>query len=159
MAKKKSSKKKVVVSNSERVGYAISDAVYKRARKTVGMTNDQIASYRTEELLVKALNGMHSKSNPDAKVKSVEVPEQPRVEDKMPDKIEFESRLEAMSMQNRVQFDEQNLQLELRKINRRFDTQKPVRIVADKSNKPVSGKDEKHRMAKFLVTKYTVYYK
>lgn len=159
MAKKRSSKKKIIISNSERVGFSISDAVYNRARKTIGMINEQIAAYSNEASLVAALNRMHSKSNPEAKVKSVEVPVVARVEDKLPDELKFESKLEAMSMCNRVQFDENNLQLELRKINRKYGSHKPVRIVADKLNKPVNSTDKKNRMAKYLITTFTVYYK
>ncbi|KKN04867.1 hypothetical protein LCGC14_1092950 [marine sediment metagenome] len=159
MAKKKTSRTKVKVSNSERVGFAISDEVYKRARRTIGMRNEQIAAYGSEVSLVAAMNRMHPKSNPEARVKAVEVPEQPRVEDNMPDKIEFESKMEARSMANRTHFDEQNLQAELRKINRQYDTHDPVRIVTDKSFKPINGKDKKGRSEKQLITKYTVYYK
>ena len=138
---------------------SVAETVYNRARKVVGLTDDQIANYPDEGSLVKALNAMHPKSNPDAKVKAVKTPEQPRVEDKMPDKIVFESKMEARAMANRIHFDEQNLQLELRKINRQFDTHDPVRIVMDKSFKPVNGKDKKGRSEKQLITKFTVYYK
>ncbi len=60
---------------------------------------------------------------------------------------------------NRASFDNNTLQAEMRKINRKYGTQKPVRITTDQACKAVDDKDERGISVKYLITHYVVYYK
>ena len=94
---------------------------------------------------------MHSKSDPDARIKEGKPPVHPKFEENMPDSFTLESVIEAKFVQkNRSQFDESNLQAFLRNINRRYGAQKPVRIVKD-----ISFVAKKYE----LVTKFTIFFK
>ena len=140
-------KNKVNPSLSVRYG----EDLYKRASKKIGMTDAMIASYPDADALLKACNGMHSKSNPDARIKEGVPPVGVKFEEDRPDVMTLESILKAAFVQqNRGMFDETNLQSFLRNVNRRYGAQKPLRIVKDMSLVAV-----KHE----LVTKYTIYFK
>lgn len=131
-----------------------------RAKKKVGLTDVQIATYRTPELLKKFLDGVSPKTNPDARPKISKPAKPKQFDENRPDKFEFESRMEAKFLtMNRPQFDEATLQQELRKINRRYGAQKPVRILKDVNCKPVKGKNKDKQTANMLVTKFTVFMK
>jgi hypothetical protein len=70
----------------------------------------------------------------------------------MPDKFEFESRMEYKPMMgNRPQFDEQNLQAELRRIRRRYGNVEPVKVVKTATFTPVKGINEDRLAARTLV--------
>ena len=100
-----------------------------RAKK-VGLTQEQIETYPTAADLLDALNAMSPKTNPDIKVQPATDKEKV-IESDVPDKFEFVSKLERKFIsKNRAQHDEQNLQAELRRINRIYGAQKPVKIVA-----------------------------
>ncbi len=161
MAKKRRKKKEVIVNEEKlitnfgesRLQYLRRENqdLYKRASKVIGMPDDMIASYPNDELLKKACDGMHSKSNPDARIKEGVVPIGVKFEENMPDEFALESVIDAKFVQiNRMQFDEANLQSFLRNINRRYGAQKPVRIVKD-----ISFVAKKYE----LVTTFTIYFK
>jgi len=133
--------------------------LYERARK-IGMSDAMIATYTDEVALKKACDGISPRSNPDAEPKQVNIPEPVVIKEEMPDKFEFESRLEYKSMmRNRDQFDRNNLQLELRKINRKWGEQKPVKIVKTTTFKPVKGINEDKIASKFLITRFEIFLK
>ncbi len=126
-------------------------ALYNRCRYSVGMSDAMIASYDSAEALKQAADGMHGKSNPDARVKEGKLPEQKKFEDNMPDSFTLESILEAKFMKtNRDHYDRGVLQAYLRRINRKYGPKSPVRIVQDRSFVVVKRE---------LVTKYTIYFK
>lgn len=131
----------------------------KRARK-IGMSDAMIASYPDALALKRACDKISPKTNPDFRAQPGKVPE-PVVYDKMPDKFEIDSKLECKFIsQNRAQFDEANLQAELRRINRKYGPQKPVRTVRTMSFKAVKGIDEKTKLSvKFFVTHYEIFMK
>jgi len=95
-------------------------------------------------------NGIHPKSNVDARIKEGVPPEPMKFEDNMPDSFTLESVLEAKFVKtNRDNYDRGNLQAFLRRINRRYGPAEPVRIVTDRSFKVAKRE---------LVTKFTIYY-
>jgi hypothetical protein len=125
--------------------------LYNRAKKTVGMSNAQIASYADADALLQALNGMHPKSNPDARVKEGKRPEIKVFEENMPDSFTLESVLEAKFIKtNRDHYDRGNLQSFLCRIRRRYGEVEPVRIIQDRNFKVVKRE---------LTTTYTIYFK
>ena len=119
-----------------------------------------IAVYPDAESLKKACDGISPRTNPDARVKEGKIPPPVKYTDKMPDKFEFESAMEEKFLSaSRAQFDENNLQLELRKINRKYGAQKPVRITKDMNCNAVKGKNKDKQMARMLITKFTIFMK
>ena len=144
---------------ADKMGKQPKDALYDRARK-IGMSAEMIATYPDEDALKKACDGISPQTNPDARPKEGVIPP-PKVYDKMPDKFEFDSKLEAKFItQNRASFDENNLKAKLRRINRRYGAQKPVKIVKTVTFKPVKGIDEKTRLScRFLVTHFEIFMK
>lgn len=132
--------------------------LYDRARK-IGLAPEVIAAMPSAEALKAKCDTISPRTNPDAKPQKGEVPE-PKDNGKIPANFEFESMLEARLLScNRQQFDEANLQAELRKMNRKYGTHKPVRILRDECSKPVRGKNKVGQNAKMYVTKFTVIYK
>ncbi len=145
----KAEKAVTVVSGKNSI--TIPEALYKRCREVIGMSDAMICSYGDADTLLQNANGMHPKSNVDARVKEGVRPEPMKFEDNMPDKFTLESILEAKFIKtNRDYFDRGNLQAFLRRINRRYGPFEPVRIVQDRSFKVVKRE---------LVTRYTIYYK
>ncbi len=133
--------------------------LYKRATKTVGLDDSRIVAFPNAAALKKFCDKTHPASNPDAMPKVGAVPTAKTVLDP-PDKIEFDSKLEAQFItRNRASFDENTLQAETRKVNRKYGTQKPVRITTDQACLPVDGRDERGISVKYLITHYVVYYK
>lgn len=129
----------------------ISQSLYTRCRKEIGMSDAQIASYSSEDALLQAANGMHPKSNVDARIKEGTPPKNIIFEENMPDSFTLESVLEAKFIStNRDHFDRGNLQAFLRRINRRYGPFEPVRIIQDRSFKVVKRE---------LITKYTIFFK
>lgn len=127
------------------------EALYDRCRKVIGLTDVQISAHPDAESLKQYANGIHPKSNPDARVKEGVRPEPPKFAENMPDKFELESVLEAKFIKsNRDHFDRSNLQGLLRRINRKYGNHDPVRIVTDQSCKVVKRE---------LITKFTIIYK
>ena len=132
--------------------------LYKRARGC-GLGDGQIESYASAEELKSKCDRLSPRTNPDARPKKGVVKPGTHVKPDMPDKFEFDSKMEAGAYTNRDQFDRTNLQAELRRINRTYGTHDPVRVLTDQSNKPVDGKDTLGRNAKVLVTHYTIFMK
>lgn len=131
----------------------------KRAKK-IGMSPEMIAVYPDAESLKRACDGISPRTNPDARVKEGKISPPVKYTDKMPDKFEFESAMEEKFISaSRAQFDENNLQLELRKINRKHGPQKPVRITKDMNCNAVKGKNKDKQMAKMLITKFVIFMK
>ena len=172
MAKKKSKKKTSKrVNNIPRESTPTEDRLqlvkmnhpdlYTRARKKVGLTDEQIANYYDAESLKKALDRMSPGTNADAIVKAVvppQVKEAPKTGER-PDMIEVVSQLETgFIMPNRLQYDENNFAAELRGINRKYGAKEPVKIVKTINLKPVAGKNVYHQNCKFLVTTYKIFY-
>ncbi len=125
--------------------------LYERARKKIGLRDDQIASYPNAEALKQYCDGIHPQSNPDARIKEGAPVVHPKFADNMPDSFTLDSVQEANFVTtNREQFDRANLQSFLRNINRKYGTQKPVRIVQDTSFVVVKRE---------LVTTFTIYFK
>lgn len=134
--------------------------LYERARHKAHLSDSQIAIYPDVESLKAFCDRVHPASNPDALPKQGVRPEPVVYEKGMPDKIEFESKFERKPFAtNRPQFDEQTLQTELRKINRKYDIHDPVRVTFDRSYDPVKGMTKDNRSVKFLITKIVVYFK
>ncbi len=128
----------------------------KRAKK-IGMSPEMIAVYPDAESLKKACDGISPRTNPDARIKEGIIPPPVEHPDKMPDKFEFESAMEEkFHSANRAQFDENNLQLELRRINRKYGAQKPVKIVKTVNCNSVQGKNKDKQTAKMLITKFEI---
>ncbi len=124
--------------------------LYERCSKVIGMSDEMIKSYPDVESLKRSANGMHSKSDPDARVKEGVRPEPPKFPEMLKDVFTLESVLEAKFIKtNREHYDRGNLQQFLLLINRRYGTQKPIRIVEDKSLVPKKRE---------LVTHYTIYF-
>ncbi len=125
--------------------------LYDRCSKVIGMSDAMIARYPDVEALKQGANGMHPKSNVDARVKQGQRPEPAKFAENMQDSFTLESVLEAKCFKtNRDHFDRGDLQAFLRRINRRYGPQNPVRIVQDRTFKVVD---------RGLVTRYTIYYK
>ena len=125
--------------------------LYDRARKKIGLRDDQIASYANAEALKQYCDGIHPQSNPDARIKEGAPVVHPKFADNMPDSFTLDSVQEANFVtSNREQFDQANLQSFLRNINRKYGTQKPVRIVQDTSFVVVKRE---------LVTTFKIYFK
>lgn len=145
----------------EEVVFQVSNALYKRASKKVGLSDEQIVTYTDAHALKAALNVMSPKTNPDIKIKAVTVGEQQKAEaKKMPKMISIESKIEVkMLSQNRSQFDEQTLQAELRRINLVYGTQKPIKIVKTVDFDIVKGITKDKLAAKFMVTTFEIYFK
>ena len=142
-----------------KVTLQISRELYDRARKQVGLSDELIARYTDGTKFKQYLNGISPKTNPDLRVKAVKIPKPVQLEDNMPDKFEFESKLEVKFLgQNRAQFDEQKLQEKLRAINRKYGAQKPVRIIKDMDCIPVDGFNKLKQNAKLLITKIVIYF-
>jgi len=136
----------------------LNKAFIARAKK-LGVTDDKIAMYPDSDSLKQFLDMISPQTNPDAKVKAGVLPE-PKVYDKgMPDIFELESKLNIMEPKNRVQFDEANLQAELRRINRKYGAQKPVRITSDKSFNITRDKNKLNQGIKVVVTKFKIFFK
>ena len=172
MAKKKSKKKPTMTDEIEQAAafkeFVVSEKIdkarreaelirefgeelYNRCRKEIGLTNVQIAAHPDAESLLQYANGIHPKSNVDARIKEGVPPEPMKFEDNMPDSFTLESVLEAKFVKsNRDNYDRGNLQAFLRRINRRYGPFEPVRIVQDRSFKV---------MKRELITKYVIYYK
>ena len=144
--------------SNEAVDKGIDSALLERARKKVGMSPEQIAIH-TAESLKAYCDGIHPVSNPDAKPQKGVVPPMQPSSVPMPDVFEFESKMEANVARNRPQFDEANLQTELRRINRVYGVHAPVRVVKDSDNRPVNGKNKHGQTARLFVTKYIIYMK
>jgi len=145
MSKKNSKKKELIL------GIGVSQELYDRARKKIGMSDAMIASYPSAEALKQACDGMHPKSNPDARIKEGKRSEPVKFDENRPDKFTLESVMETkFAMQNRLHFDEGNLQALLRNINRQYGEQKPVRIIKDMNLVPKKRE---------LVTKFEIYFK
>ena len=135
--------------------------MYDRARKKIGLSDDTISHYTKAADLKQYLDAISPKTNPDARVKAAVIPDPSKApaKEKVPAKVEFESKLEVkFAGQNRAQFDENNLQAKLREINRKYGAQAPKRIVLDKNCKVVKGKNELKVDAQLLITKITIYY-
>jgi hypothetical protein len=130
-----------------------------RAKK-IGLSDNQIESYPDVESLKKALDGMSPKTNPDARVKPG-TPPTPKVHtEKIPDKVEIDSKFEAkFTSQSRSQFDENSLQAELRRINRKYGAHAPVKIIKTVTFKPVSGLNENKITVNFLITHFVIFFK
>ncbi len=138
----------LVVSGNKSI--SITKDLYDRCRKKIGMSDVMIASYPDAEALKRSADGMHSKSDPDARVKEGVRPKQVKFPEMLKDVFTFESVLEAKFIKtNREHYDRGNLQQFLLLINRRYGTQKPIRIVEDKSLVPKKRE---------LVTHYTIYF-
>lgn len=132
----------------------------KKRCKKIGFVKEQVNTFADEAALVAHLNGISPNTNPDSKVQAGVKPEPAKCSDGAPEKIEFDSKMEARFMhQDRRHFDNGKLQAKLRLINRIHGTQKPVRIVTDVGCNPVQDKNDKGQTAKMLITKFTVYYK
>ena len=135
--------------------------LYERAIKKVGLDDSRIVGFSDALALKKFCDKTHPASNPDARPQTE--PDPGRVSgiiDSPPEKIEFDSKLEAQFITaNRASFDENTLQAELRKVNRRYGTQKPVRITTDQAQKPVDDRNKQGVSVKYLITHYVVYYK
>lgn len=161
-AKKKVAKKKVKkIAKKKTAKSSLDPDLVKRAKK-IGLTDNQIASYPDAESLKKALDGMSPQTNPDARVKPGKPPKPVVHTEKMPKekKFEIDSKFEQKFIsQSRAQFDENTLQAELRRINRKYGAQEPVKIVKTTTFKPVSGLNENKITVKFLITHFEVYFK
>ena len=133
------------------LGIGVSQELYDRAKKKVGLSDERISSFTDAESLKQFLDGIHPNSNPDARVTQGKPPEPAKFEENMPDSFTLESILEAKFIStNRDHFDNKNLQDFLLRINRRYGTQHPVRILMDRSF-VVKNRE--------LLTKYTIFYK
>ena len=133
--------------------------LYNRAIYKVGMTNAMIATYPDAKSLKEVCDIIHPQSNPDAYPKRGSVPKPVIHTEKVPDKIEIDSNMEAKFIsRNRAQFDEQNLQAELRRINRKYGSQNPVKIVKTTTFNQVNGKNADRVPCKVLVTHYEIYF-
>ena len=135
--------------------------LFERATKKVGLDDSQIVAFPNVAALKKFCDKAHPASNPDALPKAAVIPPpEPKAVDERPNKIEFDSKLEAQFVtMNRASFDNNTLQAEMRKVNRKYGVQKPVRITTDQAQKPVDGKNERGISVKHLITHYVVYYK
>ena len=136
--------------------------LYKRARKVVGMSDSQIVAQQDTASLKAFCDRVSPGTNPDALPKEVPTADrnQAGFVDAPPESVEFDSKLEAKNMScNRLMFDESSLQVELRKINRKYGARTPIRIVLDRGMKAVYSKNKDNKNAKMLVTHYTVFYK
>jgi len=134
-------------------------SLFERARKKVGMTNEVIATYPDAKSLKEVCDKIHPKSNPDAYPKRGSAPKPVIYTEKVPDKIEIDSNMEAKFIsRNRAQFDEQNLQAELRRINRKYGSQNPVKIVKTTTFNQVRGRNADRVACKVLVTHYEIYF-
>ncbi|HDZ37962.1 MAG TPA: hypothetical protein ENH62_06720 [Marinobacter sp.] len=135
--------------------------LYDRAIKKVGLDDSRIVAFPTAAALKKFCDKAHMASNPDARPQVAEIPPpEPKAVLEPPDKVEFDSKLEAQFITtNRASFDNNTLQAEMRKVNRKHGTQKPVRITTDQACKAVDGKDERGISVKYLITHFVVYYK
>lgn len=155
------SSKPILITRDDESILELTPDLYKRARK-IGLTDDQLKAYPDAVAVKAACDRMSPGSNPDAKVKAVVPPKAKLVEggEAVPDMIEFESKMEtSFMMGNRSSFDENNLRARLRKINRRYGTQHPVKIVKTTNFKQIKGKNEQHQNCKFYVTTYKIYLK
>ncbi len=162
-AKRKVAKKKANMRHVEANGRTreVPLDLYERATKKVGLDDSQIVAFPNAAAIKKFCDKAHPASNPDALPKATKIPEPaPKAVLQVPDKIEFDSKLEAQFVtMNRASFDNNTLQAEMRKVNRKYGTQEPVRIMTDQSCKVVDGKDERGISVKYLITHYVVYYK
>lgn len=182
MAKKRKTKKKVIKSKvstkkdktkaaavelhgvplkrSDGTEISIPTELYNRASKKAGMSDEMIATYPDAESLKRACDKISPRTNPDARPGEGVVPPPVKYEDNRPDVFEFDSKMEAKFIsQNRAQFDENELQLKLREINRRYGPQKLVKIIKTTTFKPVKGITKDKLSAMFLVTHYEVHFK
>lgn len=135
--------------------------LYERATKKVGLDDSRIVGFPNAAALKKFCDKTHPASNPDARPQTGPDPDRVGgVAGPPPDKIEFDSKLEAQFVTvNRASFDYNTLQAELRKVNRKYGAQKPVRITTDQAQKPVDDVDKQGVSGKYLITHYVVYYK
>lgn len=132
--------------------------LYKRAKKA-GVTKEQMDSFPDDEARKAYLDRVSPQTNPDARPKEG-TPKPAQQFEPMPDKFEFDSKLEAQFiMTNRIQFDENNMQAKLREINRKYGPGKPVKIVKTMTFKPVKGVTKDKLSAKFLITHFVVFMK
>ena len=137
----------------------IPEALYERATKKVGLDHSQIVAYPDVESLKRFCDTVHPASNPDAMPKAAVLPP-PAAKEEPPNKIQFDSKLEAQFVtMNRASFDNNTLQAEMRKVNRKYGTQKPVRITTDQACNAVDAKNERGISVKYLITHFVVYYK
>ncbi len=163
VAKKKAVKKAKKVAEKESPMVTVGTvmllkSLYKRARK-IGMTDNQIKA-QSDAAAVKAFcDQLHPASNPGAKPKPGVVPPPVEYDDNIPDKIDFVSTFEVtFSSSARIQTDESNLQNELMRINRKYGTHDPIRILMDRDMHIVDGKNKAEQNAKVLITKYVIIY-
>ena len=155
MAKKKAKKK-----TSEHVAKLKFGKVLADRCKKVGIPFEKVNAFTSVDELKQYLDGISPNTNPDSKVQPGETPEPKVYEDGMPDKIEFESKIEAQFIGgNREHHDRSTLNAKLRLMNRKHGTQKPVRIVKDENCVPVRDKNESGQTARMFITKFTVYFK
>lgn len=130
-----------------------------RARK-IGMSPEMIATFPDETSLKNGCDRISPQTNPDYRPKQGVVPKTVTMPDIMPDKFEFESRLECkFMMRDRRQFDESNLQAELRRINRKYGAQKPVKIVKTVTFDRRRGVNDDRIAADFFVTHFEIFMK
>ncbi len=149
----------VLLRRTDGTELSVPHALYERATKKVGLDNSRIVAFPTAAALKKFCDKTHPASNPDALPQAAPIPEAKTVLEP-PDKIEFDSKLEAQFItMNRASFDNNTLQAEMRKVNRKYGTQKSVRIMTDQACKAVDGKDKRGISVKYLITHYVVYYK
>lgn len=138
----------------------ILQTLYKRAKEKAGMSDEMMATYPDIKSLKSACDRIHPASNPDAYPQEGEAPKPVEYEDNMPDKFDFDSAMEAKFVsQNRAQFDETNLQAELRRLNRKYGAHEPVKIVATKTFKQVKGMNKDRVACKVLITHFEIYMK
>ena len=156
MAKKKTSRKvEVAKQKTAKLKKQHGKDLYIRARKKIGMSDAQIETYGTPELLKRACDGISPQTNPDIRPQKGTV-RPPLNKPPVPDKIEFDSKFVASGFASRRQFDEAALQAKLRELNRRHGSPKPVKIVQTTYFKPVQGKDEVGRIAAVLITHFEI---
>ncbi len=129
----------------------------KRAKK-IGVRKEQLDSFPDDAARKAFLDKISPKTNPDARPKSSDSVKTTTVFPDMPDKFKFVSKMEAQFVsQNRAQFDENELQAELRRIRRRYGSCDPVKIIMTKVFKPVDGVTKDKVQAKLLITGYEIF--
>ena len=150
--KKATSKKsKKATSKNVAIGSIANKKLIKRAEE-YGLSKEQIGKYPDENSLTQFLDAKCPKSNPVLRPEQIIAPDVPKIKEEVPDKFEIESKLEnKFIVRSRLHFDEDNLQAELRRINRKYGTQSPVKIVKTMTFKP----DKENK----LVTKFEIFIK
>ena len=145
MAKKTAKKKAKKTAKS-----SLDPTLIKRAKK-IGLKKEQIATFSDSVALKAYLDGISPQTNPDAKMRPGTPPKPVVHSEPMPEKFEFESKMENKFIsQNRTQFDENALQAKFREINRKYGPGQPVKVVKTVFNKSVKG---------MLITKFEIFMK